>query len=310
MLHAVDDDRPFSIVVEADNNLDAQQLRSMRLAQQVEEEVEAAPPHRFATREAEGPDARIVAIDVMVMTVSTRVHEREGLVVEPHQVVVDVAKAQRHLGADIGEFAPGQTADDIALRHDDAPQRSDVALLRQDLPDQRHLLGVRRGQPATADVQRIFEPDPHVAAQQQGLRCHWHLIATGTQHAEQIVIAKQAVGGALHVRHILGMRANAAEWRIDPARVGVMGFSAGGGVAVDLAGNVYVGMHGFPKSYLGGRKTEGTVARFTSAGGGYAPEAYRWAFGAALGFEFAAAVWFVALRPKAGVPGLDARGPM
>ena len=31
------------------------------------------------------------------------------------------------------------------------------------------------------------------------------------------------------------VRANAAEWRIDPARVGIMGFSAGGGVAVGAA---------------------------------------------------------------------------
>jgi acetyl esterase/lipase len=31
------------------------------------------------------------------------------------------------------------------------------------------------------------------------------------------------------------IRARAAEWGIDPARLGVMGFSAGGGVAVDLA---------------------------------------------------------------------------
>jgi acetyl esterase/lipase len=31
------------------------------------------------------------------------------------------------------------------------------------------------------------------------------------------------------------VRANAAEWRIDPARVGIMGFSAGGGVAVGTA---------------------------------------------------------------------------
>jgi len=31
------------------------------------------------------------------------------------------------------------------------------------------------------------------------------------------------------------IRANAAEWRIDPARVGIVGFSAGGGVAVGTA---------------------------------------------------------------------------
>jgi len=46
----------------------------------------------------------------------------------------------------------------------------------------------------------------------------------------------------------------------------------GGGVAVDFQGNVYVGMHGFPKDYTGGRRTEGSIAKFGPAGGGYVTE--------------------------------------
>ena len=44
----------------------------------------------------------------------------------------------------------------------------------------------------------------------------------------------------------------------------------GGGLAVDFAGNIYVGLHGFPKAYPGGRPTEGSVVKFGPGGGGYA----------------------------------------
>ena len=43
----------------------------------------------------------------------------------------------------------------------------------------------------------------------------------------------------------------------------------GGGVAADFQGNIYVGMHGFPKGHAGDRPTEGSVVKFGPAGGGY-----------------------------------------
>ena len=49
--------------------------------------------------------------------------EDRRIVGDPHEVVVDVAEAERHVGADVDELAPGQPRDDVALRRDDAPQR-------------------------------------------------------------------------------------------------------------------------------------------------------------------------------------------
>jgi sugar lactone lactonase YvrE len=46
----------------------------------------------------------------------------------------------------------------------------------------------------------------------------------------------------------------------------------GGGLAVDFRGNLYVGLHGFPKDHADGRPTEGSVVKFGPAGGGYVAE--------------------------------------
>jgi DNA-binding beta-propeller fold protein YncE len=46
--------------------------------------------------------------------------------------------------------------------------------------------------------------------------------------------------------------------------------SQGGGVCVDFKGNIYVGMHGFPKAVAGSRADgAGTVLKFPPTGGGY-----------------------------------------
>ena len=50
--------------------------------------------------------------------------EDQRIVGDAHQVVVDVAEAERHLGADVDEVAPRQPGDDVALRRDDAAQRA------------------------------------------------------------------------------------------------------------------------------------------------------------------------------------------
>ena len=42
--------------------------------------------------------------------------EHRRLVGEPHQVIVDVAEPVRHRLGDLGELAPRQPADDVALR--------------------------------------------------------------------------------------------------------------------------------------------------------------------------------------------------
>lgn len=52
-------------------------------------------------------------------------------------------------------------------------------------------------------------------------------------NAELSALLRLAVSDAQQAVRIV--RANAAEWRVDPARVGLMGFSAGGGVAIGAA---------------------------------------------------------------------------
>jgi acetyl esterase/lipase len=52
-------------------------------------------------------------------------------------------------------------------------------------------------------------------------------------NAELAAVVKMAIADAQEALRLV--RRNAKEWKIDPARVGIMGFSAGGGVAVGTA---------------------------------------------------------------------------
>ena len=57
VLDAVDDDRMLRVLGERDEALHAQQLRALRGAQEVEEDVERALADRRVAGEAEGADA-------------------------------------------------------------------------------------------------------------------------------------------------------------------------------------------------------------------------------------------------------------
>src|SRR5438034_8607431 len=53
--------------------------------------------------------------------------EREGVVSEANQLVADVAKPERHLGADVDDLAPDESIERLALAVDALHQREDVA---------------------------------------------------------------------------------------------------------------------------------------------------------------------------------------
>src|SRR5436853_1090861 len=85
----------------------------------------------------------------------------------------------------------------------------------------RHLLGVGFRELAAAEPQAVFQPDAHVAAHHGAHRSDEHLVASSAEHRPVIRVAEKAIGGALHVEHILGMRADAAadaEYRLDEER--------------------------------------------------------------------------------------------
>ena len=78
----------------------------------------------------------------------------------------------------------------------------------------------------------FFEPDADVAAKRDGLRGDRQLRPAGAEHRPVIVVPEQPVGGALHMRDVLGMGADAAEdaehalheeRRLDQAAIGEMG---------------------------------------------------------------------------------------
>ena len=60
---------------------------------------------------------------VRVEDAGDAVLEQHRLLGQPHQVVVDVAEAVRHLVGDRRELAPRQAADGVALRQQHAAQR-------------------------------------------------------------------------------------------------------------------------------------------------------------------------------------------
>ena len=93
----------------------------------------------------------------------------------------------------------------IVRRRDLEPQPLD------DLPRRAHLRRVRLGELARSEPQAVLEPDAHVAAHRGRHRSDRQLVAAGAEHAPAVLVAEQAVGRALHVRDVVGMRADAAQ---------------------------------------------------------------------------------------------------
>src|SRR6185503_17459171 len=86
-----------------------------------------------------------------------------------------------------------------------------VAQTFDDLARELDLLGVGLGEPAGAGPERVFHANADVAAHGSRHGRNRELIAPGAQHGPVILVAEQAVGRAFHVRHILRVRADAAE---------------------------------------------------------------------------------------------------
>src|SRR5689334_21418243 len=84
-----------------------------------------------------------------------------------------------------------------------------------------HLLGVSLCELAAPEPQAVFEADSHVAAHHRRHGGDEHLVAPGAEHRPVVGVAEQAVRRALHVHHVLGVRADAAadaEHRLDEQR--------------------------------------------------------------------------------------------
>src|SRR2546421_8498626 len=100
-------------------------------------------------------------------------------------------------------------------------RRDGEAKLFEDAARLRDLLGVGFGELAAPEPQAVFQPDAHVAAHHRAHRGDEHLVAPGAEHRPVIRVAEEAIGGALHVQHILRMRPDAAadaEHRLDAKR--------------------------------------------------------------------------------------------
>ena len=72
------------------------------------------------------------------------------------------------------------------------------------------LFGVRGRHPAWCRPQRVFQADADIAAHGGSHRRDRELIAAGAQHRPDHLVAEQPVGGALHVQHVLRVRAGSA----------------------------------------------------------------------------------------------------
>src|ERR1700689_3150068 len=81
----------------------------------------------------------------------------------------------------------------------------------QDEADAPHLLRVRLGELALADIKRILEPDAHIAAHDRAHGDERQLVAAGGEDRPVVLIAEQLVSDAFHVAEIVGIGADAAE---------------------------------------------------------------------------------------------------
>src|SRR5262249_55015380 len=73
------------------------------------------------------------------------------------------------------------------------------------------LLGIALGELAGADIEAVLEADAHIAAEHGRHGAEIHLVAAAGKHRPQIIVAEQAVGGALHVEEVVEVGADAAE---------------------------------------------------------------------------------------------------
>src|SRR4051812_47018603 len=73
-----------------------------------------------------------------------------------------------------------------------------------------HLLRIGFGKLARPGPQRVLHADTDIAAHRGGLRRDAHLVRARPEYRPMIVVAEQAIGGALHHDDVLGMRADAA----------------------------------------------------------------------------------------------------
>src|SRR5688500_13665958 len=132
----------------------------------------------------------------------------------PQERIIETQKA-RILETDIPASFELQHLPRVGRRGDRQPELLEHAARLADL------LGVRPGELAAAQPQAVLEADAHVAAHHRRHGGDEHLVAAGAEHRPVVRVAEQAVGGALHVHHVLGMRADAAanaEHRLDEQR--------------------------------------------------------------------------------------------
>src|SRR2546428_6457070 len=132
-------------------------------------------------------------------------------------------------------------------------RRSDgEAELLENPPRLRDLGSIRFGELPAAKPQAVLEADAHVAAHHRRHRGDKHLVAAGAHDRPVVSVAEQTVGGALHVEHGLGMRADAAadaEHRLEeqrrleqpPLEEVRRGVEMADVVALDLEASVVVG---------------------------------------------------------------------
>src|SRR6056297_1296355 len=80
-----------------------------------------------------------------------------------------------------------------------------------DRADETDLLGVRGRLFARTDPERVLETHPDMPAHRGRGRGNAHLVAARAEHRPVELVPEQAVGRPLHVKDVLGMRADPAE---------------------------------------------------------------------------------------------------